>query len=144
MHSIDCGPGRAQFGIDNDGIVRSGFSGLLAPANAGALSRLLLQAGAESGATGVLCTVHKSLVALAPIDPRHFNYVPPALRHVPVAVVVTPEQWPVYAQLAESAALSGVMRRAFLSFEQAQTWLHEQVLALNANRAWWSARRSPL
>jgi hypothetical protein len=143
MNNIDCGPGRATFEIANDGIVRAGFGGVVMIANAGALSGLLLEAGAAKGAVGVLCSVEKSLVALAPITPKHFNYVSHSLRHVPVAVVVTPEQLSVYEDVAESAALSGAMRRAFLSTEEAQAWLRDQVYSLNANRAWWSARRSP-
>lgn len=143
MEIIDRGPGCAFFEIDNEGIVRGRFSGVVMTANAGALSGLMLEAGAAKGAAGVLCSVDKSLVALAPITPQHYSYVLPALRHIPVAIVASAEQLAVYDGVAEAAALSGAMRRAFLSSEQAQAWLRDQVRALNANRGWWSARRSP-
>ena len=118
-------------------------SGLLVPGNAGVLSALLLRVGADRHAPGVLCSVEKALVALPPIDPRHYGYVPPALRSVPVAVVVSPEQLSVYEGVAQAAAASGAMRRAFLSREQAQDWLREQARALQANRLWRKVRRSP-
>ena len=126
-------------------MVDSRTSGLLVPANAGTLSGLLLSAGVERGAAGVLCSVEKALIALPPIDPRHYSYVPPALRSVPVAVVVHPEQLAVYEHIVQAAALSGTIRRAFLSRELAQEWLREQVRALKANRVWRSRghRSSP-
>lgn len=126
----------------DDGIVCASIGGLLLPANAGAVSSLLLDATAEHGAMGVLCSVQKALVALPPIEAQHYRYVPPELRGVPVAVLVLPEQLRVYAKIAQEAARAGTMRRAFLSREEAQAWLREQTRALVANRDWWSVNRS--
>ena len=143
MKRIDYGAGTASFEFDDDGMVNASVGGLLVPANAGALSALLLRAGADHASPGVLCSVEKALVALPPIDPKHYGYVPPALRSVPVAVVVLPEQLNVYEGVAQAAAASGAIRRAFLSREQAQAWLREQARALQANRLWRKVHRSP-
>ncbi len=142
MERIDFGTSTASFAFDDDGLVDASMSGLLVPGNAGALSALLLRVGADRHAQGVLCSVEKALVALPPIDPRHYGYVPPMLRSVPVAVVVSPEQLNVYEGVAQAAAATGAIRRAFLSREQAQDWLREQARALQANRLWQKARRS--
>ena len=143
MDRIDCGAASAVFDFAEDGMVDARMSGLVVPANAGTLSGLLLSAGVERGASGVLCSVEKALIALPPIDPKHYAYVPPALRSVPVAVVVSAEQWPVYAGIAEAAARTGAIRRAFPAHEQAQAWLRQQARALMANRVWGPAHRSP-
>ena len=74
---------------------------------------------------------------------QHYGYVPFELRAVPVAVVVSPEQMAVYEHVAQAAARSGAIRRAFLSRDAAQAWLREQVRALTGSRAWWSVHRSP-
>lgn len=142
MTRIDCGAGHASFDFDDDGLLRASLGGLLLPSNAGALSALLLRAGADRDAPGLLSTVQQALVALPPIGAAHYAYVPPALRDIPVAVVVSPEQVGVYADVARAAAASGAIRRAFLSPEQAQSWLREQVRALRASRVWRPAHRS--
>lgn len=141
MERIDFGTSAASFDFDDDGIVNARIGGLLVPANAGALSALLLRAGADRDAPGVLCSVQKALVALPTIDPKHYGYVPPSLRSVPVAVVVSPEQFSIYEGVALAAAASGAIRRAFLSREQAQDWLREQARALKANRVWRTVHR---
>ncbi len=141
MKRIDYGACGANFDFDDDGLLNASIGGLLVPANAGALSALLLHAGADRDSPGVLCSVEKALVALPPIDPRHYDYVPPALRAMPVAVVVSPEQMGVYEDVAQAAAASGAMRRAFLCRQQAQAWLREQVRALQANQVWRTAHR---
>jgi hypothetical protein len=141
MKKIDCGAASAQFEITDDGNVSARMLGLLLPANAATLSAQLLQAGVDSGGRGLVCAVDSALVALPAIDPQHYAYVPPSLRDVPVAVVVSPEQWQVYERVAQAAALSGAIRRAFLSRAEAEAWLRAQTRALAANQAWWSARR---
>lgn len=143
MTRIDCGAGHAVFDFDDDGMVRARIGGLLLPGNAGALSALLLRAGADQDSPGVLCSVHQALVALPPIDPAHYNYVPPGLSAVPVAVVVSAEQFGVYAGITQAAAVSGAIRRAFLAPEPARAWLREQALALRANRVWRPTHRLP-
>jgi len=141
LGKFDRGAGTASCVVADDGIVCASMTGLLIPANAGELSALLLKAGADWSAAGVVATVQKALIALPVIDPRHYSYVPPELRGVPVAVVVTPEQMAVYTGIAEAAALSGTIRRAFLCQEEAQRWVREQARALTANRVWWSVHR---
>lgn len=141
MERIDFGAGTASFEFDDDGMVCGSFGGLVVPANAGALSALMLVAGTDRGARGVLCSVEKALIALPPIDRNHYGYVPPALRAIPVAVVVSPEQLSVYEDVALAAASSGAIRRAFLSREQAQDWLREQARALRANQVWRTRHR---
>lgn len=136
MQRIEYGSATARFDFDQDGLVDASIGGLLVTANAGAMSALLLRACADHAAPGVLCSVANAVVALPPIDSSHYAYVPPSLRAVPVAVVVSPEQLAVYRNIASAAAAQGSMRRAFLSREQAQRWLREQARALQANRVW--------
>jgi hypothetical protein len=140
---FDRGAGTACYSLSDDGIVCARIGGLLVPANAGVLSALLLRAGTGRAATGVLCTVRSALIALPPIDPQHYRYVPPELRAVPVAVVVSPQQMGIYEHIAQAAALAGTIRRAFLSHDEAQAWIREQARALAAQRVWWSGPRSP-
>jgi hypothetical protein len=141
MDKIDCGGALARFEIANDGIASARMHGLLVPANAGALSARLLQAGVDQAAAGIVCEVDRALVALPAIQAQHYSYVPTTQRGIPVAVVVSPEQWFVYEGIAQAAAQSGSIRRAFLSRAEAESWLREQARALVSNRAWWSARR---
>ena len=142
MPRLERGAGHASFDFTVDDLVSAQLGGLVIPANAGELSAMLLRAGAERGARGVLCTVDRALVALPTIDPHHYGYVPPALRSVPVAVVVSAAQAAIYEHIADAAARSGAIRRAFLSRAEAERWLREQVRALTANRAWRPAHRS--
>ena len=131
----------ARFDFDGDGMLNASIGGLLVPAIAGAIGALLLRAGADQAAPGVLCSVAKALTALPPIDARYYDYVPAELRSVPVAVLISPEQLGVYEGVAQAAAASGAIRRAFLFREQAQAWLREQARALQANRVWRTSHR---
>lgn len=142
MVSLQRGAASATFEIAPDGIVRGEFRGLLVPANAGAISALLLQAAVEQGGRGLICSVERSLVALPPIDPDHYRYVPEGMLAVPVAIVLSHEQMRVYERVTGAAALSGVTRRGFLWREEAEAWMQQQARALSANRVWWSERRS--
>lgn len=141
MERIEVGASRVSFGFDDDGMVNASLSGLLIPNNAGILSALLLRAGADRAAPGVLCSVERSLVALPAIGSWHYAYVPASLRAIPVAVVVSPEQMGVYEGVAQAAAAAGAIRRAFLSRPQAEAWLREQARALQANLVWRPAHR---
>lgn len=138
---IERGSCTVNFELDDDGFVRGEVGGAMLPVNAGPLSAALLLAGADHRSPGVLVSLTKTLVALPRIDAGHYGHVPLSLRSVPVAVVVTPDQLWTYEEVAMAAAASGAMRRAFLSLEQAQAWLREQVRALQANRAWRPAER---
>jgi hypothetical protein len=139
LGKLDRGAGTVTYELADDGIVNASMVGLVVPANAGELSAMLLRAGSVRSATGVLCSVQKALIAIPPINPMHYSYVPPELRNVPVAVVLSPEQVGVYEHIAQAAALAGTIRRAFLSREEAHEWIREQARALAANRVWWSA-----
>jgi hypothetical protein len=141
MERIEYGACAVTFELDRDGFVIGNVCGLMTPNNAGLVSALLLRAGADRGAAGLLVSTTKSLVALPRIDAEHYSHVPPLLRSVPVAVLIRPEQLGIYEDVAEAAAAQGVMRRAFLSREQAQAWLREQTRAFQANQVWWRARR---
>jgi hypothetical protein len=143
LRKFDRGGATVSYELADDGIVCASIGGLLLPANAGEMSALLLKSGADLGACGVLCSVQTALVALPPIEAKHYGYVPSELRAVPVAVVVSPEQMAVYEHIAQAAARSGAIRRAFLSRDEAQAWLREQVRALAGSRAWWSVHQAP-
>lgn len=143
MRQFELGSGRVSYEVTDDGLVEARLSGLLVPANAGALSAMMLNASSDLAATGVLSSVQGAMVALPPIDPQHYSYVPAEFRGVPVAVVVAPQQLPVYQGMAQAAAAVGTIRRAFLSREEARLWLREQARALAANRLWMPGRRSP-
>lgn len=142
LAKFECGPGTASFGVADDGTLRASINGLLVPGNAAAISALLLAAGSDVGALGVLCSVEQALVALPPIVAQHYRYVPCAQRGIPVAVVMTAEQAAVYAGIGQAAAACGATRRAFLWRDEAEAWLREQTRARAANRVWWSGRRS--
>lgn len=141
MHSFERGCGKASYEVADDGIVHGRLTGLIVPANAGALSAVLLGAGLDRSVSGVLGSVQTALIALPPIEPQHYAYVPAALRGVPVAVLVAPQQMAVYEGMAQAAAAAGTIRRAFLSREEAVAWLREQARALAANRVWRPERR---
>lgn len=123
MDRITCGPGTARIVRGNGAIVRANFGGVLTPCNAGALSALMLAAAVERGAQGVLGCVHGAVTALPPIIPAHYGCVPEPWRLVPVAVVVSEEQLPIYAGIGTAGAKAGVIRRAFVCVEQAEAWL---------------------
>jgi hypothetical protein len=143
MHSFERGSGKASYELASDGIVDVRMSGLIVPSNAGALSASVLDVVSDQGATGVLSSLETAMLALPPIDPRHYAYVPSGMRGVPVAVLVSPQQIHLYQDVAQAAATMGTIRRAFLSREEAQEWLREQARALAANRVWRPMRRSP-
>jgi hypothetical protein len=141
MERITCGSASAALGTANDGIVCASFHGVLSSRNAGALSARVLQAAAERGGVGVLAELNHALAAMPPLGPAHYGYIPPGLRDVPGALLVSAEQMPVFASIGPAAAERGAMRRAFLSRAEAEAWLREQAHSLAANRAWWSLRR---
>lgn len=142
MDKFDRGSGSASYNVADGGIVCASMSGLVVPTNGGALSTALLEAAADRGSCGVLVSVQSALVALPPLGPQHYGHVADELLGIALAVLVTPEQLAVYEHIAHAAALSGTIRRAFLSREEAQRWIRERARALAANRVWWSAHRS--
>lgn len=141
MERIECGACAVKFEIDRDGFVVGEAFGVMLPNNAGDLAATLLRVGADRGSPGVLVSTETTLVALPRIDADHYGHVPSFLRSIPVAVLILPEQLGIYEDVAKAAAATGVMRRAFLSREQAQGWLRKQTRAFQANQVWWRAHR---
>lgn len=142
MHGFERGSGRVNYKVTDDGFVESCLSGLIVPSNAGELSASILAVVSDRGAAGVLASLQTAMIALPPIDQRHYAYVPAEMRGVPVAVLVAPQQLHLYLGAAQAAAAMGTIRRAFLSRDEARAWLREQARALAANRVWWPVRRS--
>lgn len=143
MPGFERGSGRVSYQWTDDGFVESRLSGLIVASNAGELSALTLDVVSDRGAAGVLASLHTAMLALPPIDPRHYAYVPAEMRGVPVAVLVAPQQLHLYLGVVQAAAAMGTIRRAFLSRGEARAWLREQARALAANRVWRPVRRSP-
>ena len=94
----------------------------------------------SSAPRDVPCSVKQALVALPTIDPQPYGYVPAESRDVPAAVVALPQRMDGYVHITQAAALSGALRRAFLSREQAQYQLQPQFRLLAAMPSW--ARRA--
>ena len=142
MEKISCGSASVVYEIGNDGLLRACWKGLVLQNNAGEISARLLEVADAAGAAGVIGRMTDSVVGLPPVTSQHYAYVPTDLRAIPVALLISPEQNWVYSEVATEAALSGTMRRAFLSLEQGEVWAECQVRAQRANQAWWSTRRS--
>ncbi len=138
---IDCGPAGTSFVVSNDSTAYARTTGLYLSSNAGPLSAHLLEASVSMGATGLCICMEGVAFAMPPMTPRHYNYVPPALRSIPVALIVNAEQATFLAGIARVAASAGTLRRTFLSRDEADAWVREQSRALSANRVWWSPRR---
>ena len=142
MHVIHRGPATACFEIGNDRVLRVRWTGLVLPANAGAISAALLHAAAGAGVIGIVGTLVDAALALPPVTAGYYDHVPEALRGLPVAIVTSTGQESLYAEVAQEAALSGTLRRAFVSFDDGESWLQAQARACAANRHWWSMLRS--
>lgn len=143
MTKIRCGPACTSFAVRNDSIAFARTTGLYLSVNAGPLSAQLLEASATQGATGLCISLEGVAFALPPMTPQHYAYVKPALRGIPVALVVNAEQAAFLDSVAGAAAASGTLRRTFLSHDEATAWVGEQARALSANRAWWSRPAAP-
>ena len=141
MMKIDCGGATVRCEIGNDGIVRAAWSGLLLPANAGELSARLLRVATEAGGRAVLSDLQGVLLAMPPVNPAYYRWVPAELRSVPIGFLVSGEQAPLYSGLAQAAASIQTMRRAVRSADDGEQWLREQVHALAANEVWWKQWR---
>jgi hypothetical protein len=139
---ICCGPARTVFAVSNDSTACARTTGLFLSGNAGSLSAQLLEASVAQGAIGLCISMEGVALALPPITPQHYAYVPPALRAIPVALIVNAEQAAFLESVAGAAATSGTLRRTFLSHDEAAAWVRQQARALSANRAWWTLRQS--
>ncbi len=141
MFKIECGPAIARYEIGNDGILRTTWSGLIVPANAGELSARLLRIATHAGARAVLSELEGVLLAIPPVNPNYYRYVPEDMRAVPVSFVVSGEQAQLYRGLAQAAASNLTLRRAVRSSSDGEDWLQQQVRAFTANQVWWDRRR---
>lgn len=142
VSKIYCGPAGSSFVVSNDSTAYARTTGLFLSSNAVPLSAHLLEASVAMGATGLCICMEGVAFALPPMTPRHYSYVPPTLRGIPVALIVNAEQAAFLAGIAGVAASAGTLRRTFLSRDEADAWVREQSRALSANRVWWSPRRS--
>jgi hypothetical protein len=139
MKKIHVGPASTTVWVSNHGVAHARTSGLYLAANAGALSAKVLDAAVGCGARGLVISLEGVAFALPQMTAQHYRYVEPALRYVPVALVVNGEQAAFLSTVPSAAASAGTMRRVFLSHEDAEHWLQEQVRALAANRVWWES-----
>lgn len=142
MIKLRSGPACAVLAVGNDGIADARAAGLYLSANCRSLSAQVLQAATGEGAAGVVVTLDSVAFAMPPMTREHYGYVPPALRGIPVALVVNAEQAAFLEGVQGAAAQAGTVRRVFRSREQAMGWLKEQAWAHSANLLWWSQRRS--
>lgn len=142
MNLIRRGPASVSYHIDNDGMLRAQWHGLVLSSNAGELSALLLRAVDDAGAIGVIATLEDALLALPPPNPDYYRHVPEQSRLVPVAFVVSEAQAPLYRGGALAAAKAGVMRNPVRSLSAGNEWLEQCARAVAANRLWWSQRLS--
>jgi hypothetical protein len=142
MMKIQSGPATSVLAVANDGIAHARPVGLYLSANSRAISAQLLQAATREGALGMIVAIDGVAFAMPAMTPEHYSYVPQAMRGIPVALVVNPEQAAFLGSVQSAAAQAGTLRRIFLSQGDAMGWLKEQTRALAANRLWWSQRRS--
>jgi hypothetical protein len=133
----------ARLEVSNCSIASTSLSGILSLGNAPTLSAQMLRAAADTGATGLVCSVASATVILPPINPDYFTYVPEDLRLVPMALVVAPHQLAIYAGAIEASARAGVIRRAFLSHEDAQRWVRDEAQVWAQARQFLQSRQAP-
>ena len=126
MGKVVAGGCYAESAVGNDQIASVRLGGLLSLGNAGRLSRLMWLDVGEQDAQGVLCDVTGSAVLLPPLQADYYGCIPYEQRLVPLALLVLPEQMTVYGNACEASARGGVIRRAFLSRQAAQAWLHRE------------------
>jgi hypothetical protein len=142
MIKIRSGPAASVLDVANDGIAHARTVGLFLADNSKALSAGVLQAAASQGAQGLVITMDGVAFAMQQLNRAHYAYVPPALRGLPVALIVNAEQAAFLQSVQGAAAQAGALRKVFQSKEQALHWLTEQARARAANLVWWSQRRS--
>lgn len=142
MEPIECGSIRCTLDARNDGLLSTHWQGVVTPSSAASLSARLLEIAAHEGLDRIIGNLQSALLAIPPVTARYYCYVDQARRHIPVAMLVSPVQAELYHDVTASAAAMGTMRRAFRSADDAQTWLATEARALQANRLWWTTRRS--
>ena len=128
--------------VDADGIGTVVFSGLLVPANFLALGVLAMRAGIERHAVGLLYRNDQAAVCCDPVSmTAAYPHLAPALRALPVAIVVNEGQAELYTHVVQRAASAGLLRRAFFHEAEARAWLQQTVREIRRNHAWWAIRR---
>lgn len=122
-----------------DGVVSYVVAGVLTAATLMALRDDAGREVAESGALALVIDLTNTVVTIAPgdlsIPPR------PLVSMLPVAVVVTPDQVPLFAAYCLSMAKRGVVRATFTNAENACAWAQWQGQVLRDHREWKQARR---
>lgn len=141
MNKIYRGPATTAFTISNDGTAYARTCGLFLSSNAAALSASLLEASANLGAKGLVISMEGVAFAMPQMTPQHYQYVPPELKSIPVALIVNGEQAVFLQSVQKVAASAGTLRSIFRSQQDAERWVKEHAQALDANRVWWARSR---
>jgi hypothetical protein len=139
MGKITAGGATVAVAIGNDGIAHSTFGGLVMPTNFHPLNSAHLRSGAERGAHGMVATVRKAAICCPADVLADYRTLPKPLHALPMAFIVSEAQMPLYAHLVRLAASQGIIRCAFLSESEAETWLREEVVLAQAQQAWLKA-----
>ena len=141
MDSIECGSANGTLQVDNDGIGKAHFSGLLMPANFLAMGSLVMGAGQRRGAKGLLYRNDLAAICCDPVSmTASYPNLAPSLRALPVAFVVNDAQTELYRRVLQRAAAAGLVRRMFHSEDEARAWLGQTVQTLSDNQRWWQGR----
>jgi hypothetical protein len=142
VDSIECGSASGVLQVDNEGIGRAHFSGLLMPANFLAMGGLTMNAGVHRGARGLLYRNDLAAICCDPMSmTAAYPNLLPSLRGLPVAFVVNEAQADLYKRVVQRAGAAGLIRKLFYNDVEARAWLDQVVRALSDNRHWWDARR---
>lgn len=122
--------------IENNGLAHAAASGLLMPLTSTSLSNRTVAAAVAWGATAVVADLRSATLAVDKV----LTY-PVSLPPLPAALVVTPAQFWLYADMGRAAAKHGIMRRAFLCPIQAAEWALLEARVCQEARAWLEAQR---
>lgn len=142
MDIIECGSASGSLSVGSDGVGVVHFTGLLVPANFLALGVLVMRAGIERGAAGLIYRNEQAAVCCDPVSmTAAYPTLAPVLRALPVAFVVNAGQAELYDHVVRRAADEGLLRRVFFEEDAARDWLASTIRALDANHHWWDARR---
>ena len=145
MDTISCGSASGVLRLGDDGIGTVAVSGLIVPSNFLALAVLSMRAAVERGAVALLYRNEAVAICSDPVSmTAAYPTLAPALRALPVALVINPTHAEIFARVVQRAGAAGLLRRAFLSEAEAREWVARAVQAVSGNRQWWAARRGAL
>ena len=123
MDIIECGSASGSLSVGSDGVGVVHFTGLLVPANFLALGVLVMRAGIERGAAGLIYRNEQAAVCCDPVSmTAAYPTLAPVLRALPVAFVVNAGQAELYDHVVRRAADEGLLRRVFFE-DAARNWL---------------------